>query len=252
MGSSTCRRGVGTIAGSVFALCLVFQTKVVVCGERESASEVRIDDPNATTSQNLEDKNNEGAYLPLVKVGAEYPSRAMEQGIEGSVTVKFTVTEKGSVEDPVVVESDPPGIFDRAAIQAASKFKYPPRVIDGSPIRVEGVKHKIVFDLEDVADVENRKLTDDVGQVLPLVKVSPKYPRKALSRGIEGSVTVEFTVTEKGSVEDPVVVESDPPGIFDSAAIDAVSLYKYRPKIVEGKPVRAEGVKNKIVFGIDD
>lgn len=252
MGSSICRRGVGTIAGSVFALCLVFQAKVVVCGEQKSANEERIDDPIATTSQNLVDENNEGEYLPLVKVEAEYPSRAMERGIEGSVTVKFTVTEKGSVEDPVVIESDPPGIFDRAAIQAASKFKYRPKVIEGSPIRVEGVKHKIVFDLEDLADVESGTPTVDSGQYLPLVKVSPKYPRRAMSRGIEGSVTMKFTVTEKGSVEDPVVVESDPPGIFDRAATDAVSMYKYRPKIVDGEPVRVEGVKNKIVFSIED
>ena len=117
---------------------------------------------------------------------------------------------------------------------------------------MDGVKHKIVFELEDEASVESGSVIEDSGQYLPIVKVRPKYPQRALSRGIEGSVTMKFTVTESGTVEDPVVVESDPPGIFDRVATDAVLLYKYRPKVVEGEPVRVEGVKNKIVFAIEN
>ena len=252
MRSTFSRNGTVTIAGSVVALCLVLQASVVLASEQDSNNNSGEIDPSLTASQTFVDGSKDGEYLPVVKVRAKYPSRAIEQGIEGSVTVEFTVTEKGIVNDPVVVESDPPGIFDRAAVNAALKFKYKPKVVDGQPIRVEGVKHKIVFELEDVESVESGSTLVDKGQYLPLVKVPAKYPRRALSRGIEGSVTVKFTVTESGTVEDPVVVESDPPGVFDSAAIDAVSLYKYRPKIVDGEPVRAEGVKNKIVFGIED
>ena len=49
----------------------------------------------------------------------------------------------------VVVESQPNRIFDRAATQAAAKFKYKPRVIDGEPIEVPGVQNKITFEIED-------------------------------------------------------------------------------------------------------
>lgn len=246
------RSGAGSIASSAFALYLVFQTSVVLASEKDPTNNSGEVGPNAITSQSLVVGSNEDEYLPVVKVRPKYPQRALSRGIEGSVTVEFTVTEKGIVEDPVVVESDPPGIFDRAALNATLKFKYRPKVVDGQPVRVEGVKNKIVFELEDVASVESGSVIEDSGQYLPLVKVRPKYPQRALSRGIEGSVTMKFTVTEKGSVEDPVVVESDPPGIFDRAATDAVSMYKYRPKIVDGEPVRVEGVKNKIVFAIED
>ena len=51
--------------------------------------------------------------------------------------------------DVRVLESEPPGIFDKAASEAASKFKYKPRVVDGEPIDVKGVPHKISFQLED-------------------------------------------------------------------------------------------------------
>ena len=52
------------------------------------------------------------------------------------------------------------------------------------------------------------------GEYLPVVKVQPIYPRRALQRGISGYVVVEFTVTKSGSVTDVKVVEEEPSGIF--------------------------------------
>lgn len=88
---------------------------------------------------------SDGEYLPIVKVQPQYPSRALSRGIEGYVIVEFTVTTNGSVKDPVVVEAEPANIFDSAAIKAALKFKYKPRVIDGEPVEVPGVRNKITF-----------------------------------------------------------------------------------------------------------
>lgn len=92
--------------------------------------------------------SRDGEYLPVNKVRPTYPRIALQRGIEGYVIVQFTVTENGKVEDPSVHEAVPPGIFDRAALQAALKFTYRPRVVDGVPVRVNGVKNKIVFELE--------------------------------------------------------------------------------------------------------
>lgn len=89
------------------------------------------------------------------------------------------------------------------------------------------------------------------GEYLPIVKVAPIYPRRAQSRGIEGYVIVEFTVTTNGSVRDPMVVEAEPPGIFDRAAMDAALKFKYKPRVVNGKPEEVAGVQNKITFEID-
>ncbi|MFZ8915632.1 MAG: energy transducer TonB, partial [Pseudomonadales bacterium] len=75
------------------------------------------------------------------------PRRALTRGIEGYVLLEFTVTKLGTVENPVVVEADPPGIFDRAAQQAALKFKYKPKVVNGEPIDVAGVRNLITFEL---------------------------------------------------------------------------------------------------------
>lgn len=89
------------------------------------------------------------------------------------------------------------------------------------------------------------------GEYLPIVKVAPVYPRRALQRGIEGFVIVEFTVSTIGSVIEPVVIEAQPQGIFDQAAMDAAKKFKYKPRVVNGEPAQVSGVQNRITFKID-
>jgi protein TonB len=63
--------------------------------------------------------------------------------------LRFTITATGTVIDPIVLDSKPKRIFDRAAIRALKKWKYRPRVVDGEPIsRQEEVR--LTFDLDDV------------------------------------------------------------------------------------------------------
>ncbi|MEE8243453.1 MAG: TonB family protein, partial [Pseudomonadales bacterium] len=93
---------------------------------------------------------SDGDLMPIVKVAPVYPSDAQERLIEGYAVVEFVVTETGSVANPVIVESDPPGVFDKAALAAVVKFKYKPRVVDGQPVEVSGVRNNIVFELEPV------------------------------------------------------------------------------------------------------
>ncbi|WP_430459629.1 energy transducer TonB [Thalassolituus sp. LLYu03] len=89
------------------------------------------------------------------------------------------------------------------------------------------------------------------GEYLPIVKVAPNYPRRAAQKGIEGYVVVEFTVTTLGTVADPHVIEADPQGIFDREALAAVSKFKYKPKMENGKPLEVKGVRNIIRFELD-
>lgn len=89
------------------------------------------------------------------------------------------------------------------------------------------------------------------GDIMPLVRVAPQYPRKALSRGIEGWVQVEFTISKVGTVENPIVIDADPPGIFNRAALKAVAKWKYKPKIEDGVAVERQGVSTVITFELD-
>lgn len=90
----------------------------------------------------------EGDYLPIVRVAPVYPARALSRGLEGFVDLSFTVTTTGTVKDPIVIQSTS-SLFERAAVRAVLKFKYKPRVVDGVPVEVPGVKTRISFQLED-------------------------------------------------------------------------------------------------------
>ena len=89
----------------------------------------------------------EGDYLPIVRVAPVYPARALSRGLEGYVDMSFTVTTTGTVRDPIVLFSTS-SLFERAAERAVLKFKYKPRVVDGIPVDVAGVKTRITFKIE--------------------------------------------------------------------------------------------------------
>ena len=116
-----------------------------------SATQETFEAPKIThnSTPTLGFSGSEGEYLPVVKVQPIYPRRALQRGISGYVVVEFTVTKSGSVTDVKVVEEEPSGIFSRSAMNAASKFKYKPRIVDGKAVDVIGVRNKIVFNIEE-------------------------------------------------------------------------------------------------------
>lgn len=105
-----------------------------------------------------------------------------------------------------------------------------------------------------------RTLTE--AEYQPIVKVAPLYPQRALSRGMQGWVLVEFEVNKTGAVVSPRVVDNcgwlqpkaagpcvnSPNGVFDSAALRAVQKFKYAPRMNDGAPIRVSRVQNKITF----
>jgi protein TonB len=71
--------------------------------------------------------------------------------------------------------------------------------------------------------------------LIPLVRIPPRYPMRAASRKIEGWVKVEFTITTTGTVKGAKVVESQPNTIFDRAALKAIVRWKFKPKTIDGE-----------------
>ena len=115
----------------------------------DSNQGVSMDAVDVDVSLNVEGGgfSSDGEYLPIVKVAPQYPRRAQTRGIEGFVLLEYIVTKTGAVRDPVVIDAKPPGIFNRAAINATLKYKYKPKVVNGEPIDVAGVKTRITFEM---------------------------------------------------------------------------------------------------------
>ncbi len=93
--------------------------------------------------------------------------------------------------------------------------------------------------------------TREVQDYFPLFKPVPEYPRNALASIKEGSVVVEFSVDEAGFVQDPKVVDRVGSIVFDKPSLEVAKRFRYAPAFVDGKPVRTDGVKNRIVYAIN-
>lgn len=88
------------------------------------------------------------------------------------------------------------------------------------------------------------------GDLLPLQRIPPQYPRDAARSGITGWVQLEVLVNADGSVRNAKVVDAKPRGIFEAAAVQAVMRWKFKPKIENGKPVEQRG-SQKIEFNLN-
>lgn len=89
------------------------------------------------------------------------------------------------------------------------------------------------------------------GDATPVFVVEPEWPREAQIEGIEGYVRVQFTIREDGSVADPEILESEPRRVFDRAALRAIERWRFRPRVVDGRPVEREATQT-IEFNLDD
>jgi len=89
----------------------------------------------------------DGPLVAIVRVSPVYPVRASEQGLEGYVDVQFDITRDGIVTNVSVIASSH-RLFEKAAINAAKKFRFKARVVDGIPQASFGVQNRFRFKME--------------------------------------------------------------------------------------------------------
>ena len=89
------------------------------------------------------------------------------------------------------------------------------------------------------------------GDVLPIVRIDPQWPREALIEGIEGYVVVEVTIGADGSVKDVRVIQAEPKRMFDRNVIRAVLKWKFKPRIINGVAVERKAIQ-MLEFTLDD
>jgi protein TonB len=76
---------------------------------------------------------------------------------------------------------------------------------------------------------------------------APTYPAEAVRSRKDGWVQVEFTVDASGNVTDAKVANADPPRLFNTAALDAVRRWSFKPRMENGKAVE-ERMSRRIEF----
>ncbi len=85
------------------------------------------------------DIQGDAELIPLVRIAPQYPRQALRDGIEGEVTLEITVGPDGTVKSARVKSAKPRGYFESAAVSAAYKGRFRPKVVDGKPQETSGV-----------------------------------------------------------------------------------------------------------------
>lgn len=118
-----------------------------------------------------------------------------------------------------------------------------PGEFEANPPRVEyRPEERVSPAFDDFADVPSVKTPErtevsysDTYVILKMVK--PRYPPKELAEGIEGNVTVELLVDERGLVGEANVIAALGPMSFQEAALEAAWKFEFQPPTDErGKP----------------
>ena len=137
------------------------------------------------------------------------------------------IPTKAAPSSPVVTESVP--------VVNAEPLSAP--VSQPAPVTSQGAE-SIAKSTESTNHEHDADKKSVISGIMPLVKVNPIYPTRAVSHGIEGWVRIEFTIQADGSVADAVVVQAMPEAIFDDAALTAVTQWQFKPKMINGVAVQ--------------
>jgi len=167
----------------------------------------------------------------LIATGAQLEQRVNVVKIVDATMPDIAMEVVREVERPEPIEqldTPPPDVPDRTT-----------NLDNGPGLSFE----RTTINLDAGLDIGAAGISITDGEMLPLVNVTPQYPTRAASRGIEGWCQVAFTVTETGGVRDVVVVDEEPAGIFDSSSIRAAEKFKFQPKVVDGQGVPVPNVQ---------
>jgi TonB family protein len=178
---------------------------------------------------------------PLYRPAPTYPTSLKQQGISGSVMIKFVVNKEGGVQDIEIVNSDH-DLFSAAASEALSSWKFRPGTLDGEPFDSD-VKLEIPFNINEQLSPLNRAPK-------AMYKPKPNFPKSLRDKGVTGYVKVQFVVTDAGEVQNIAVVASDHE-LFTEEAIKVLKQWKFAPALKDGQPISSR-VQFSIPFKITE
>ena len=77
---------------------------------------------------------------------------------------------------------------------------------------------------------------------------APIYPAVLKAEGIGGQVTVQYDVTRQGRVVNARIVASEPSGLFDTAALQALGSWRFKPQVRGGEVEAVLGMTSTLEF----
>ena len=161
---------------------------------------------------------------------------------------KLKMKERVVEDKPPPPEKRPPPPQMQAQQTSVSKSNAPQMDMPNLdiPLQTERFSGSLLTGLE-MAVSQGVKTGVGVGKIstnlIPLVRIQPRYPMRAQNRHIEGWVKIEFMITKEGLVKDAKVVDSKPGKTFNRAALRAIKRWKFKPKVVNGVAVEQRAIQ---------
>jgi TonB family protein len=238
-----------------------------------------VEEPSALAPQSSEIID---AYVTLA-VTPRYPKDAQRNGLDGEVTLAFDIAKHGRAENIEVVAENPPGVFDKEALDAMKYWAFSPARLSscGTSVQRGQVTMRFVHD----ADPQTQLLPLVVNEIpqpprpmeettlaefrqqqaaaasstgaydprnnVPTRRVQPEFPTRALERRKEGMVALSFMIEPDGSVSDVEVVDTVAGSLFQRPSLSAIRQWTFEPRIRNGQRVRAPGC-HEFVFHVDE
>lgn len=154
--------------------------------------------------------------VPVDRQAPAYPDNA--DNAEGAVKLSFKIGADGHVHGASVIDSNPKGLFDNAALAAVANWIYRPRTVNGKA--TEQPDNAIMLRFKPAAPTDERAV---------IFSPAPYYPEAAYLAKAEGKVAVEFDVTADGDTTNVRAAEATTPGVFDEAAVNIVKATRFEP-----------------------
>lgn len=176
--------------------------------------------------------------------------------VQGVVALKAGISKTGDVQYLQVISGHP--MLVPAAINAVSKWKYRPYLLNGGPVEVATtIRLNFVFSQKPAAEgatsdaqseysavvmeqASPTRVSEAVMRKLRTKKIDPVYPAEGVQSGFEGTVILSVRISKTGDVTDVQVISNRqraPFPVLPPAAIEAVKEWKYNPYRVNGEPI---------------
>lgn len=212
-----------------------------------------------------------------------YPPEALRQGIVGKVEFEFGLSQQGFPKDVVILNSEPPSIFDEVVKNAITSWQLLPNLNKPCSVEPVRVRQQLFFEIQNGEPKISVSKSVDVPYVPPVANVNsasntsadsaangaamvpgkkrlrakagtiagPTYPIEARKKGVQGIVDANYVFSADGKVRDVEIIYSLPAGVFDEAVRNAVMQYQLEA-VDGGPPDRTVKTCIKIEFKLTD
>jgi TonB family protein len=184
------------------------------------------------------------------KVEPELPVDANGKPMHGHVVLRINIDKTGSVARAVSLNGNPE--LANAAINAVQQWKFKPYLLNGEPVELEGEVELNLKSARGAPTISPSRPPDGAYAMQPrtirvsqgvmdgllIRRIDPSYPEEAKANHIEGDVVLRATIDKNGDVADLKPVQGD--AMLTDAATKAALQWKYRPYLLNGKPVEVE------------